>query len=473
MPGAPQNFVVKDLENRTQRIDTAYFNPSYRLTMKKLSQVSRAKGMEVHDLDFYLNKASPSHLTGGATPKGALYVHEGIRFLRVQNVRENELALAKCVRIVADVHENELKRSQLKADDILLTITGSYGLAATVPKDLGDANINQHVVKMETDKSRIEPQYLVYFLNSSVSRSQMDRSVTGSSRLALDYKAIRSLSIACPTDIEEQKGLVGSANRFRADAQDRLNKARSLLSSEDGYLLQELGLELPSSPRVNTFKVNSDSLLGRIDAIAHDPEYGRLIDVLRAGRFKPKPLTEFATVSHGTVTPREEAPLGSFRLVELDDIDGELGVVANSTDLHGIEIKGAKTKFVAGQILVSRLRFYLRKVAICQEGGIGSTEFYTLTCKEGVDISFLKAILRHHIVVRQTDAKATGSSRPRLTRKDLETLMIPDVPSPDQKRIGKRVAGDLKEVLTLRNEALALKHKANGLVDFYLERLAA
>ena len=470
-------FTVKDLENRTQRIDTAYFSPAYHQTMEEIRRIGKAKEMEVEDLDYFLRKTSPTHLTGGATPKGAPYVHEGIRFLRVQNVRENELVLGKCVRIVPETHENELKRSQLRPDNILLTITGvTYGLAAIVPKDIGEANINQHIVKMEVERSRIDPQYLAYYLNSSVCRSQMDRAVTGSSRPALDYRAIRSFKVACPADLAKQSKIAEQIAALRTEAREKLDEARKLAASQTGYILTELGLTLPNTPAVDTFTVSPKSLLGRIDAIAHDPQYGRLLDTLRSGKFEPKSLTEFAGLGHESVTPSEEAPLNMFRLVELDDVDGELGVIARVREYHGIEVNGSKLRFRAGQILVSRLRFYLRKAAIVDSSltnGIGSGEFYTLDCKKGVDAVFLKTVLRHPLLVLQSDAKATGSSRPRLTRRDIESLRVPDVPSPIQRKIGHKVSRDLERIKELRREASTLSLQAKRTLDDFLKGKAS
>ncbi len=475
MPDAPNIFTVENIENRTQRVDVAFFNPIYHKMMKEIDRIRKAKGMMVDDLDYFLKKSSPTHLTGGATPRGAVYVEDGIRFLRVQNIRENEIALNNCVRIAPDVHEEDLKRSQLRPDDVLLTITGTYGLAAVVPKDIGDANINQHIVKMELDASRIEPQYLAYSLNSAICRSQMDRAVTGSSRPALDYRAIRSLRILCPTDMIEQKEVTAEITSLRVKAHDKLDEARNLANSDREYILDELEVNLPESPAINTFSVNPDALLGRIDAIAHDPQYQKLLDTLEKGKYRPQPLTKFAKLGHETITPSEDSPLERFKLVELEDIDGELGIVSRFRELHGIQLKGSKLKFRVGQLLVSRLRYYLRKVAVVDDNltnSVGSNEFYTLNCERDVDSIFLKSVLRHELVILQAESKSTGSSRPRLTKNDMESLMIPDVPFPIQQKIGSKISNDLGRIRVLRTEARDLMSQAKMKLENFLSKRA-
>lgn len=106
---------------------------------------------------------------------------------------------------------------------MVLTITGTYGVAAVVPDDFGEANINQHCVRMSIN-DKVQPEYLAAFLNSQLCKSQMDRAVTGSSRLALDYTSIRKLTILVPSDPKEQEHIVQTVR-------EQLRKARDFRES--------------------------------------------------------------------------------------------------------------------------------------------------------------------------------------------------------------------------------------------------
>ena len=55
--------------------------------------------------------------------------------------------------ITLEVHNGMLKRSQLKKDDLVFTITGRIGSVAVVPDNF-EGNINQHSVKFHL-KERI------------------------------------------------------------------------------------------------------------------------------------------------------------------------------------------------------------------------------------------------------------------------------------------------------------------------------
>lgn len=465
-------FVVNDLENRTQRIDPAFFHPAFYETMGVLNNIAKRKVMNVEVLDFFMDKTSPTHLTGGATPRGAFYIDDGIKFIRVQNVREEEIDLEKTVNIPMTVHEKDLKRSQLKPRDVLLTITGvTYGLAAVVPNHIGQANINQHVVKMEVNQNKIEPQYLSYYLNSTICKRQMDRAITGSSRPALDYRAIRGLRIAYPIDLEVQRIICEEINMLRDQARRKLIEARALADFENKLIIDKLGIEMPLKQETNIFEILPNLLLERIDAIAHDPMYQKILNALNKGCYKPKRLDKFGKLRHKSILPSENEPLGTFKIVELDDIDGDLGVITGYKEMHGIQINNQKIVFREGQILISRLRYYLRKIAIVEENilsGIGTSEMYTFDCNSDVDPLFLKSILRSDLVLLQAISKATGSSRPRINRGDIELFMIPDVPYYVQKNIAKEIQDIINKIQALREEAEFLITQARSKLNDFL-----
>lgn len=233
-PASSDGFVVSDMAtgNPTVRLDAAYFNPRYFSTMDALDQIAADKSWMIKPLRELLRGGSRTALAGGATPRGALYPDEGPRFIRVQNVRPNALVWdpEKDPSIDTHTHTTLLKRSQLRAGDVVLTITGTYGVAAAVPKGFGDANINQHSVKLELG-DEVLPEYLSAFLNSRLCRPQFDRGVTGSSRFALDYETIRSLRILYPPDKGQQRQIARAVSRKLAKATTLRRNAEALDSA--------------------------------------------------------------------------------------------------------------------------------------------------------------------------------------------------------------------------------------------------
>lgn len=233
-------FLVSNLaeNNSTLRLDAHYFNPQYFEKMDMIDMLAKERGWRITNLGNLL-RDSKTALAGGATPRGALYPDDGPKFVRVQNVKPMRLEWNADVDpcIGTSTHE-KLRRSQLREADVVLTITGTYGVAGVVPKGFAPANINQHSVKIEVNEE-IDPSYLCLFLNSELCRAQFDRAVTGSSRLALDYPAIRALRILYPTDKNVQREFVKDAARRLTKSTELRREADAVSASLANILMTE------------------------------------------------------------------------------------------------------------------------------------------------------------------------------------------------------------------------------------------
>ena len=235
----------------------------------------------LESLRKFENKSQPLsefivHISGGATPLGAEYPEEGIPFLRVQNIMPNYISDAD-IKYLSPSQNQEILRSQLKKDDVLLTITGvSYGKSAVVTDEFVGANINQHSVKMTV--KNIVSYFLSTFLNCKYGYSQSTRHVVGITRPALDYSAIKSFLI--PDLHRNFQEIIESyccqAEKSREDSKKRYNEALTLL-------LSELGLADWQPTHQLTFVKNfSDTKTAeRIDADYFQPKYDKIVNTIK------------------------------------------------------------------------------------------------------------------------------------------------------------------------------------------------
>ncbi len=145
-------------------------------------------------------------LSNGATPKGAKYQKEGVGFLRVQNIRPNRLDLSDLV-FIDSAADQQLKRSQIRENDIVLTITGYPGTACCVRAVDLPLNINQHSVRFQLSEDW-NPFFVAAFLNSEWGEAQVKRRAIGGTRDALDYPSVRSILI--PRISKEVQNKIGS-----------------------------------------------------------------------------------------------------------------------------------------------------------------------------------------------------------------------------------------------------------------------
>ena len=263
MPYSIVNF-NKVKFHKDKRLDAEHYHPYHLENLRKFENKSQSLS------EFIM------HITGGATPLGAEYPEEGIPFLRVQNIMQNYISDAD-IKYLSASQNQEILRSQLRKDDVLLTITGvSYGKSAVVTDEFVGANINQHSVKMTV--KNIAPYFLSTFLNCKYGYSQSTRHVVGITRPALDYSAIRSFSIP-DLDAGFQEAIASccrQAERSRKDSKDIYTEAQTLL-------LSELGLaDWQPKHRLHFFKrFSATEHAERIDADYFQPKYDEIVNAIK------------------------------------------------------------------------------------------------------------------------------------------------------------------------------------------------
>ncbi len=139
----------------------------------------------------------------GSTPNGGatVYVNEGVKFLRSQNVYFEGLDLTDVAHITDEIDE-EMKGTRVKPGDVLLNITGgSIGRCYYVDSSLGRANVNQHVSIIRP--SKIETKYLKYYLQSFIGQIQVSLLQTGGNREGLSAAALSNFMILYPSTDEQ------------------------------------------------------------------------------------------------------------------------------------------------------------------------------------------------------------------------------------------------------------------------------
>ncbi|MBP3849552.1 MAG: restriction endonuclease subunit S [Prevotella sp.] len=145
-----------------------------------------------------------SKIGSGSTPIGGanVYVSEGVKFLRSQNVYFEGLDLSDVAHIT-DKIDKEMKGTRVLPGDVLLNITGgSIGRCYYVDETLGKANVNQHVSIIRPKD--IDTKYLKYSLQSSLGQHQVSLLQTGGNREGLSAAALCNFKMLLPSKDEQQ-----------------------------------------------------------------------------------------------------------------------------------------------------------------------------------------------------------------------------------------------------------------------------
>jgi type I restriction enzyme S subunit len=130
------------------------------------------------------------------------YTPDGVIILRGTNISSGELNLTK-IKYVSEEKAQELKRSELKPDDVVIVAVGSSGTALKIPKSLPRAIMSQNFNKITPNQELVLPIYLEYSINSEIVQRQFRKATTNAGRSFLGLTKIKEVKIPVPP-IDEQ-----------------------------------------------------------------------------------------------------------------------------------------------------------------------------------------------------------------------------------------------------------------------------
>ncbi len=425
------------------RLDTWFNHPRYGLLNSRLDEAA----VPTPRLGELLESIS-----SGATPKrsdSSLYAESGIKFLRILNVDDGEILDKDMKYITDEVHGGQLKRSQLADADALMTITGRVGSAAVVRNEHLPANINQHLVRMRIDTELCRPEFLAEWLNCPAGLELSNRYVSGGTRAALDYDAIRQIRVPLPESLHAQDKLLSVMDAARAERDAKLAEADGLLDGISDFVLDALDIEPPPRDSRAVFAVNPVDILkgGSLNSDYYHPE--RML-ALRALEDASDRL-DIASLDEVVSFERNQIKTPGKNYLGLAHIQSNTGELTDSTDTA----KGTCFLYQTDDVLFARLRPYLNKVYRAEMDGCCSTEFHVLRVndRESLSSNYLAAALRTRVVLAQTTHMMTGNTHPRLTNDDVANLRIPIPDIEVQEAIAAEVQRRRAESRRLRSEA--------------------
>jgi type I restriction enzyme S subunit len=169
-------------------------------------------------------------LTSGSRGWAEYYSESGDLFLRIQNVRRDQLLLDD-IAFVKAPDTAEAKRTRVQAGDVLLSITADLGRTAVVPEGLGAAYINQHLSILRT--KALVPRFLSAYFASPAGEHQVFGRNRQAVKAGLNFDDVRSFLIPVPP-IELQHEFaerVTAVEKLKATQQASLAELDTLFAS--------------------------------------------------------------------------------------------------------------------------------------------------------------------------------------------------------------------------------------------------
>ena len=178
-------------------------------------------------------------ITKGSTPTtyGFGWTDSGVMFLRSECVSERGLDLGESMFISSGAH-TLLRRSEVRAGDILMTITGNVGRVIMLGPEFPEANINQHIARIRISARDVDPWFVFHMLTPPSVRNRYNSITTGQAYPQISLAQVRSTEISVPS-LSEQTAIAAvltDMDAAIATAETKLIKARQLKQG----MMQEL-----------------------------------------------------------------------------------------------------------------------------------------------------------------------------------------------------------------------------------------
>jgi restriction endonuclease S subunit len=352
--------------------------------------------------------------------------------------------------------DEEAASYRVERGDILFNRTnGSRDLVGKceVFDEPGDWLFASYLIRIRVNRSMVRPQFISQFLNTRAGRALILRSSRQILMSNINAQEIRALDIPLP-GLEVQAQLEAKLTAAKAERERKLAEADALLTSFDGWLLEQLQIAVQPIVSRGVFAIRLSQAGLRFDPHFHGPQFKHITDAIEA-----VPHARLGTLAE--LSPEIWSPDGedsaTFRYIEISGVSPRTGeAVAVETSVADAPSR-ARLRVRNGNIIVSLTRPHHGSIAMIDQsldGCIASTGFAVLNHIPGSALPiYLWCILRSQLCLKQMLQRSSGGNYPAITEAELENILIPLPKADVQKRIVAEVIRRRDAARRLRTEA--------------------
>ena len=167
----------------------------------------------------------------GGSLKKSCFVEEGYAVYEQQHAIYDQFSE---IRYFVDEEKfNEMKRFELKTNDLIMSCSGTMGKVAIVPENVKRGIINQALLKL-TPKDFLDVQYLKYWMSSPDFDERIQENTVGAAiKNVASVKVLKQIDVPIPP-IEEQKQIVALLDKaFTAIQQAKANIEKNIENAKE------------------------------------------------------------------------------------------------------------------------------------------------------------------------------------------------------------------------------------------------
>jgi restriction endonuclease S subunit len=355
------------------------------------------------------------------------YFPSGIKYLTAENIKKGFIEISNVRYVNNEVHIRN-KRASVDEGDILLSIKATLGEAAVAENWLPPCNMNRDVAILKPIDNRMNiSEYLSLFLMSKYGYSQSQRGGSGGVQRMITLERLREFQVP-----EMSKEFTMRLKRNYREFLSILQQSRAFYREAETTLLHALGLENWQAPEPLSYVRDSREAFaaGRLDAEYFYPAKVKALANLTA--LSDYAVSDFFMPIRELWQPENGSPSELIRNYDLTDALNPF-LESNKTLVERGQIASTKKIIAAGDLVVSRLRSYLREIALVLPGNtalaVASTEFIVLRprSKCQLPVEALLIYLRSQLPQIVFKWSQDGSNHPRFDEKELLNLPVPQI----------------------------------------------
>lgn len=316
---------------------------------------------------------------------------------------------------------------------------------------------------------KVTPRYIAYFCNLPMVQLQIQRKRIGAVQGNITIPTIGSLRLPLPP-VEMQQDIADKMDAAYRRKRELEAKAEALLESIDGYVLGELGIELPGPTEETVFAQRANEVRGgRLDSYHYLPRFTQGVAAFRRSIYPLRPLKDLTTSISGGSTPRgAQYPDKGIPFLRIQNIAD--GVI----DLSDVKYISPETheKMKRSQLRpLDLLMTITGRVGTCtvvpEDFGDGNINQHIVRMSVTAELDPLYAaeVLNSSIGRLQAECGVTGTTRIALDYPTILTILIPTLPLRKQRDIAMEVRRRRERAVALREEAERVVAEAKAEVE--------
>jgi len=445
----------KDL-NFEFRIDAEYYRAEVLRSIKLLDKKDNAV---LSDLASFV--IGPF----GSTVTVDQYVPQSdFRYVRNKDINDFQISDDEQAYIPEQVF-NALAQFHIKENDLLITVVGTLGKVAIATKKDVSSIFSCKSTIIRTKK--IDPFYLLAYLNSSVGQLFSLRGVRGAIQQGLNLSDLKEIKVFLPSE-----GFQKNIRVIVSKAFNFMSGAGVLYAQAEQTLLSELGLlNWKPKHRLSFVKKFSDTdAAGRIDAEYFQPKYDEVVKAVMSSKSHTS-LGDIVSIKKCIEPGSEFYQDKGIPFLRVSNLS-KFGINSDNQQFLSETVYDTLKahQLQKGEILLSKdatpgIAYYLKDSPdkMIPSGGI-----LRLTVKDTDRVypEYLTLVLNSIIVQKQIERDAGGSIINHWLVDQVKNTLIPTLPVSEQKQIAEKV----KQSFSDREQSKRLLDIAKRGVEMAIEK---